>query len=101
MADTSLNAAYYKTLRTRINDGDCAETREARTNTYFLEESNGNLKGAWTSRGYRGGVRTRVMKKNDCQPNTYARPIPEICSHRRVRESLLSQVLSGEGTNQA
>ena len=46
MADTSLNAAYYKTLKTRITDRDCAETREARTNMYFLEESDGDLKGA-------------------------------------------------------
>ena len=35
MADTSLNAAYYKTLKTRITDRDCAETRKAKTNTYF------------------------------------------------------------------
>ena len=60
--DTSLNTAYYKTLRTRVNDRDCAETRGARSNTRFLRELDGDLKGAWNSGGYRRGIRARVMK---------------------------------------
>ena len=76
MADTSLNAAYYKTLKTRITDRDCAETRKARTNTYFLEGSDGHSKGACQK--LQGEARTRVMKKTDCHPTTYARPVPEI-----------------------
>ena len=46
MADTSLNAAYYKVLKTRKTDRDCAETRKTKTNTYFLAETGGDSDGA-------------------------------------------------------
>ena len=80
MADTSLNAAYYKALKTRKTDRDCAEARKTKTNTYFLGVR-WTLKGSANYQRLQGKARTRVKKKmkNDCLPTIYARLIPEIC----------------------